>query len=90
LVESVTRQLVAGRPSHKVGWPRGSASTNFHLWIPCYRLLESVTVKQTQERLQSGAVQPLGALVSSLCTLPPRVRYIPGVTLILVEFQISL
>jgi hypothetical protein len=33
---------------------------------------------------------PLGPLVNDLCTLPPRVRYIPGVTLILVEFQISL
>jgi hypothetical protein len=33
---------------------------------------------------------PLGPLVSGLCTLPPHVRYIPGVTFILVEFQISL
>jgi hypothetical protein len=31
----------------------------------------------------------LGPLVSGLCTLPPHVRYTPGVTLILVEFQIS-
>jgi hypothetical protein len=54
-------------------------------------------MKPTHERLQSGADQPgvwptghpLGPLVSSICTLP-RVRYIPGVTLILVEFQISL
>jgi hypothetical protein len=28
----------------------------------------------------------LGPLVSDLCTLRPHVRYIPGVTLILVEF----
>jgi hypothetical protein len=32
------------------------------------------------------ASHPLGPLVSGLCTLPPRVRYIPRVTLILVEF----
>jgi hypothetical protein len=36
------------------------------------------------------AGHPLGPLVSGLCTLPPRVRYTPGVTLILVEFQFSL
>jgi hypothetical protein len=33
---------------------------------------------------------PLGPLVSDPCTLPPRVRYTPGVKLILVEFEISL
>jgi hypothetical protein len=33
---------------------------------------------------------PLGPLVSGLCTLPRRVRCIPVVTLILVEFQFSL
>jgi hypothetical protein len=32
----------------------------------------------------------LGRLVSGICTLPPQVRYIPGVTIILVEFKISL
>jgi hypothetical protein len=36
------------------------------------------------------AGHPLGPLVSGLCTLPPHVRYIPGVTLILMEFQIFL
>jgi hypothetical protein len=54
-------------------------------------------MKVTHERLQSGAGrsrgladQPsLGTLVSGLCTLPPHVRYIPRVTLILVEFEIS-
>jgi hypothetical protein len=51
LVKSVTRQVVAG-------WPRGLASTDFRLWIPYYRLLDSVTVKLTRERLQSGAVRP--------------------------------
>jgi hypothetical protein len=55
LVKSVTHQVVAGRPSHVAGQPRGPASTDFWFWIPCYRLLESVTVKPTRERLQSGA-----------------------------------
>jgi hypothetical protein len=36
------------------------------------------------------AGHPLDPLVSGICTLPPRIRYIPGVTLILVEFLISL
>jgi hypothetical protein len=37
-----------------------------------------------------SAVHPLGPHVSGLCTLPPRVSCIPRVTLILVEFHISL
>jgi hypothetical protein len=36
------------------------------------------------------AGQPLGPLVSDLCTLRPRISYTPGVTVILVEFKISL
>jgi hypothetical protein len=36
------------------------------------------------------AVHPLDPHVSVLGTWPPRVRCIPGVTLILVEFLISL
>jgi hypothetical protein len=31
---------------------------------------------------------PLGPSVSDLYALPPHVRYVPGVTIILVEFQI--
>jgi hypothetical protein len=45
---------------------------------------------QTDRKLGRPANHPLGALVSSLCTLHLHVRYIPGVTLILEEFQISL
>jgi hypothetical protein len=60
LVKSVTRQVVADRPSHMAGWPQGLASTNFRLRIPYYRLLDSVTVKLTRERLQSGAGQTGG------------------------------
>jgi hypothetical protein len=36
------------------------------------------------------ASHPLGPSDSGLCTQPPRVRCIPGVTFILVEFLISL
>jgi hypothetical protein len=46
------------RPSHMAEWPQGLASSDFWLWIPYYRLLESVTMKPTRERLQSGAVSP--------------------------------
>jgi hypothetical protein len=94
LVKSVTHQVLAGQPSHVAGWPPSPASTDFKLRILCYCLLESMPVKQTRERLQSGASHrgslasrpPLGPLVSGLCTMPPRVRCTPTVTLILVEF----
>jgi hypothetical protein len=49
-----------------VGWPPSPASTNFKLQIPCYRLLESVPIKRTHERLQSRADQP-----GSLAGRPP-------------------
>jgi hypothetical protein len=62
----VTHQVVAGRPSHEVRQPQGPASTDFWLRIPCYHLLEIVTVKPTRERLQSGAEQPGG-----LASRPP-------------------
>jgi hypothetical protein len=61
LIKSVTRQLSAGRSSHVAGWPLSLTSTDFMLQIPYYRLLESVPVKQTRERLQSGAGR-LGSL----------------------------
>jgi hypothetical protein len=60
MVKLVTHQVVAGRPSHVAERPWGPASTEFWLRIPCYRLLESVTVKPTHERLQSGAGRPGG------------------------------
>jgi hypothetical protein len=67
LVKSVTRQLGADRPSHVVGRPWSSASTNLQLGIPLYLLLESVTAKPTHERLQGGATW-LGDLAGQ----PPR------------------
>jgi hypothetical protein len=91
LIKSVTRQVLAGWPSHVAGQPPSPASTDFQLWISYYRLLESVPMKPTRERLQSGAGRPPpGPLVNCLCTVPPHVRCIPGVTLILVEFQFPL
>jgi hypothetical protein len=77
--------------------PRSSSSTDLQLGIPLYHLLESIAVMPTRERLQGIRYtpenitnHPLGSLINGLCTLPPCVRYTPGVTLILVEFQISL
>jgi hypothetical protein len=97
LIKSVARQVLADQPSHVAGRPPSLASTDFQLQIPCYHLWESMPVKPTHERLQSGAGRgvwlaghPLGPLVSGLCTLPSHVRCIPGVILIFVEFQFSL
>jgi hypothetical protein len=42
---------LAGRPSHVAGLPLSLASTDFKLQISYYRLLKSVPVKQTRERL---------------------------------------
>jgi hypothetical protein len=58
LVKLVTHQVVAGRPSHVAEQPQGPVSTDFERQISCYRLLGSVTVKPTHERLQSGASRP--------------------------------
>jgi hypothetical protein len=51
LVKSVTHQVVADRPSHMTGQPQGPTSIEFRLYIPCYSLLDGVTVKPTRERL---------------------------------------
>jgi hypothetical protein len=83
LVKMVTCHVVAGRP-----W--SSASTDLQLGIHLFCLLESVIAKPTHERLKGGAGHPLGPLVIDLYTFPPHVKYSPGETLILVEFQISL
>jgi hypothetical protein len=98
LDKSVTCHVVAGQLRHMAAQPWSLASTNHQVGILLYRLLESVTVKPHRKRLHDGASHlggltgqpPLGSLVSGLCTLPPHVRYTPRVTLILVEFQISL
>jgi hypothetical protein len=58
LVKSITRQVVAGQPSHVAGWPWSLASIDLQLRIPLYHLLESVTVKPTRERMQGGAGRP--------------------------------
>jgi hypothetical protein len=41
------------------GQPWSLASTDLQHGIPLYRLSKSVTAKQTRERLQGGADQPL-------------------------------
>jgi hypothetical protein len=58
LAKLVTHQVVADQPSHVAGPPShmasrpwSLASTDHQLGIPLYRLLESVTVKPTCERL---------------------------------------
>jgi hypothetical protein len=58
VVKSVTRQVVAGWPSHMAGWPWSLASTDLRLGIPLYHLLQSVTAKPTRERLQGGIGWP--------------------------------
>jgi hypothetical protein len=47
LVKSVTRQVVAGRPSHMADQPWSLASTDLQLGITLYLLLESVIAKPT-------------------------------------------
>jgi hypothetical protein len=51
LIRSVTHQVLAGRPSHVVGQPPCLASNDF-------KHLEKVPMKQTCQRLQSGADRP--------------------------------
>jgi hypothetical protein len=60
MVKSFTHQVLVDWPIHVAGQPRGPTSTDFRLWISCYHLLESVTVKPSCDRLQSGADQPGG------------------------------
>jgi hypothetical protein len=60
LVKLVTDQVVPDQPSHVVGRPWSSASTDLQLGIPLYCLLESVTVKPTCERLLGGADRLVG------------------------------
>jgi hypothetical protein len=52
LIKSEIRQLLAGRPSHVVGLPWGSASTDSRPWVTFLHLLE------THGRLQSRADRP--------------------------------
>jgi hypothetical protein len=58
LIQPVTCQVLAGRPSQVACQPLSLTSTDFKLRIPCYHLLESVSVKQTREKMQSAAGQP--------------------------------
>jgi hypothetical protein len=51
LVKLITCQVLAGQTSHVADQPWSSASTDHQLGIPLYRLLESVIMKLTHERL---------------------------------------
>jgi hypothetical protein len=58
LVKSVTCQVLAGWPSHVADRPWSVASTDSKPRVPFYRLLESVTTKESHGRLQSGVGRP--------------------------------
>jgi hypothetical protein len=58
LINLVTCQVLAGRPSHVAGQPWSAASTDSRPRVPFYCLLESVTTKETHGRLQSGVDWP--------------------------------
>jgi hypothetical protein len=86
LVKLKTHQVVADWPSHGVQ-PRPT----FSLGFPSTASWRVSPQSQHARGCKVGlAGHPLGPLVSGPCTLPPHVRYTPGVTLLLVEFQISL
>jgi hypothetical protein len=94
LIKSVTRQVLASRSSHMARCPPSLASTDFQLWSPCYRLLESMPMKPTRERLQIGASQPppgpIGQLplhIASSCQVHSRGdTYFGGIPIFLVIF----
>jgi hypothetical protein len=58
LIKPVIHQVLVGRPRHVADRPSSVASTNSRPRVPFHRLLESVTMKETHRRLQSGAGQP--------------------------------
>jgi hypothetical protein len=93
LVKAVTHQVVVGRPSHMAGRPIGMASTAFlhRLGLPLLVYTHAhEAVSRTDLKPGRPVGHPLGPLVSGIGTLPPCVRYTPRMTLIFVEFQISL
>jgi hypothetical protein len=89
LIKSVICQVLAGRPSHMAGRASSTASTDSRPQVPFHRLLGGCKVGSASQGVWP-ADHPLGPHVSGLCTRRPHVRCIPGVTLILVEFLISL
>jgi hypothetical protein len=66
LIKSVTRQVLAGWPSHMAVQPSSAASTDSKPQVPFHHLLDSVTTKETLRRLQSGADR-----LRSLADRPP-------------------
>jgi hypothetical protein len=69
----------------------GHVTPNFSMGFPSTASwIVSLRSQPTRGCKVGLAGHPLGLLVSVHCTMPPHVRYTPGVILILVEFQISL
>jgi hypothetical protein len=71
LIKLVIRQVLASRPSHMADRPSSVASTDSRRRVPFHHLLESVTAKETNKRLQSG-VSWLGNLARQPPTGPTR------------------
>jgi hypothetical protein len=97
-IKSVIHQVLASRPSHVVGQPWVAASMT-----PGIKFHSTAYWRASPPRKHMGgckvglasqgvwpADHPLGPHVSGLRTQPSRIRCIPGWTLILVEFHISL
>jgi hypothetical protein len=94
LVKSVTLQVVVGRSSNMAGWTCGSASTDLAFPFSCRHVCIKPRAKPTQNlagrpgdlagRLPPGPTGQWPLHTASSCQVHPRV------TLILVEFQISL
>jgi hypothetical protein len=59
LIKSVTREVLAGQPSHVAGQPWGAATTDSRPRVPFHCLLETFTAKETHGRLQSEASRPV-------------------------------
>jgi hypothetical protein len=91
LIKLAIHLVLTGRLSLVAGRPSSVASTDSRPQVPFHHLVKSVTAKETHGRLQSGAGRPPtahtlvafahGLLVSGVFW---------GVTLILLEFLISL
>jgi hypothetical protein len=75
-------------------WPPPTPGLKFHFtasWSASSpkKLMGGCKVGPTGQGVWPASY-PLGPHIGGLCTWPPRVRCIPRVTLILVEFHISL
>jgi hypothetical protein len=94
LVEAVTRQLVASRPSHMAGQPGGMASTTFlqHLGLPLLVLTRVHKVGGQIDLIPGRSAGelgwPLGPFNLGFGPLGPHVKYTPVVIMILAFGQL--